>query len=128
MPLILRTSEELTRFIYFSKYIRSSNKTVKYSAFLPSPKDNQTSVFRISNISESQIWNIANCDVTPNQSHTLKARADIHSDDVVSRQLNLIPREPPYRHANISDWPNDGSKKKLIAKELEKKAKLQLAP
>ena len=128
MPLIQYNSETLTRYIYFSKYIKSSNNTVKYTAFLPSPKDNQTSVFRVSGLSEIEIWNIAYCDVTPKQANILKGRADINSDDVINNSLKLIPKEPPYRHANIDGWTGDKSKHKLIAKELEKKANLHLAP
>ncbi len=128
MPLIQYNSETLTRYIYFSKYIRNSNNTVKYTAFLPSPKDNQTSVFRVSGLSKIEIWNIAYCDVTPNQNNTIKGRADVNSDDLSSNQLKFFPKEPPYRHANISCWTHEKSKNKLIAKELEKKAILHLVP
>ena len=91
MPLIPTSLETLTRFIYFSKYIRNSNNTLKYTAFLPNPKDNQTSIFRVSGLCESEIWNIADCDVTPKQTNTIKGRADINSDDFISTQLKLIP-------------------------------------
>jgi hypothetical protein len=128
MPLVPTSSEILTRFIYFSKFIRSSNNTVRYAAFLPSPKDNQTSVFRVSGLSEGQIWNIADCDVTPTQTNTIKGRADINSDDLVNSKLEVIPKEPPYRHANISGWPDDKTERKLMAIELARKAILYLVP
>jgi hypothetical protein len=128
MPLIPTGSETLARFVYFSKYIRSSNNTIRYAAFLPSPEDNQTSVFRVSELTETEIWNIADCDVTPKQTNTLKGRADIEAEDVRNSTLLLIPKEPPYRHSHLSGWPDDKSKHKLIAKELEKKANLHLVP
>src|SRR3990170_4272430 len=84
MPLIQSNPEVLTRYLYNSNYIRKSNQTVKWAAFMPNPKDNQTSVFRVLGLSESEIWNIADCDVTPYQQNTIKGRADINSNDVIN--------------------------------------------
>lgn len=131
MPLIPSNPEILTRYLYNSNYIRKSNQTVKWAAFMPNPKDNQTSVFRVSELSESEIWNIADCDVTPYQQNTIEGRANINSDDVInisanSYKLFFYPKEPPYRHGNIAGWSNVKSINKLIALKLENKANLRL--
>lgn len=121
MPLIPSNSEVVARYIFFSKYIRSSNNTVKWSAFMPSEKDNETSVFRISGLSDQEIWKMANEEVVPNQTNTLKGRADIPSSDVMTN-LILSFSEPPYRHAAIIGWSTDKSKNMSLAMELEEKA------
>lgn len=124
MPLIPNGKEKLARFVYSSSHIRNSNNSIRYTAFLPNPLDNQSSVFRISGILEPEIWNLADLYVTPNQSSTLKGRADINSENILKTGLRIMPKEPPYRHANIFNWTADKSKNKLIALELEKLAVL----
>jgi hypothetical protein len=100
---------------------------------MPSPKDGQTSVFRVSGLSERQVWDIADCDVTPYQQNTIKGRADISSNELMSINANsyklvFYPMEPPYRHASITGWSNQKSINKLMALELENKANLHLMP
>ncbi|KRT66852.1 MAG: hypothetical protein XU11_C0003G0025 [Candidatus Dadabacteria bacterium CSP1-2] len=133
MPLIQSNPEVLTRYLYNSNYIRKSNQTVKWAAFMPNPKDNQTSVFRVLGLSESEIWNIADCDVTPYQQNTIKGRADINSNDVINISVNrdklfFYPKEPPYRHGTITGWSNQKSINKLLALKLEDKANLRVNP
>ena len=74
-------------------------------------------MFRITGLSENDIWLIANTHVTPSQNNTLKGRADINTEDVICHDLGLEPDEPPDRHLNITRWSDDKSKNKLIAKE-----------
>lgn len=128
MPQFANQNDILARYIYFSRFIKTSNRTVRYAAFLPSSIDNKTSVFKITGLSENDIWDIANTHVTPMQNNTLKGRADIGSEDVISQGLDLIPDEHPDRHLNITGWSNDKSKNQLIAQELVKKAILYLVP
>ena len=133
MPLIPSYPEILTRYLYNNNYIRTLRQTVKWAAFMPNPKDNQTSVFRVSGLSGKEIWNLADCEVTPYQQNTIKGRADIDSNDVIDINVNgyklfFYPKEPPYRHGSISGWSNQKSANKLIALKLENKAKLHLVP
>lgn len=46
-------------------------------------------------------------------------RADISVDDVFKSGLEVVPHEPPEKHANIIGWPNIKSKQRLIALEAE---------
>ena len=128
MPELPNQTYLVSRYIYYSKYIKKSNLSVSYGAFMPNPMDNTTSVFKVSGLSESDIWQIAELYVTPMQSNTLKGRADINSGDVESQNLDLIPDKPPDRHINISGWKVDKSENKLIAKELANKSICCLVP
>jgi len=49
--------EDLSRFILEKKQIRADN-TLRHTVFMPN-RNGETSVFRISGISENQIWEIA---------------------------------------------------------------------
>ena len=126
MPLIPDGPEILSRYIYYHRYIRPSDNTVKWGAFMPNSQ-NQTSVFRTSGLIEEIIWKIAECEVSSYYETSLKGRADIETVDVYNEELTLVPDELPYRHKNISGWSDDRGKNILIAKELEKKAILNLS-
>ena len=51
------SSETLSRFVLQKTYIRADN-TVRPAAFLPNPKNGETSVFRISGITDNEVWAI----------------------------------------------------------------------
>ncbi len=129
MPLIPDDSEVVARYVYQPNYIRRLTNTIKYSAFLPNrKKDNETSVYRVSRLPESEIWNLAEDNVTQYQNKPLLGRAELNIVDVKQCGLNVIPKEPPYRHANITDWHLEKSEQILTAKQLEQRANLILVP
>ncbi|MEI9475244.1 MAG: hypothetical protein WCO26_01520 [Deltaproteobacteria bacterium] len=111
--------EDLSRFILEKKQIRADN-TLRHTVFMPN-RNGETSVFRISGISENQIWEIA-VQVSRIRNKELFGRADIPVLDVLSKKLQLIINEPPKRHANIIGWPDDPSTKLSIAQELAAEA------
>jgi len=78
----------------------------------------ETSVFRTSGITESEIWNIGDREVSIRRSKPILGRADIRTNDVISKDLKVVPSEPPVRHANIIGWSDERSKQKMIATEL----------
>jgi hypothetical protein len=90
---------------------------VKYAAFLPD-KNGETSVFRTSGITNNEIWEIGDCEVSIKRGKPILERADIGTNNVISKDLEVVPREPPSRHANIIGWPDERSKQKIIAMEL----------
>lgn len=116
MPI--EPSEKLSRFILQSNWIRASDSTVKPAAFLPNPHNGNTSVFRTSGISEQNTWEIGDREVADRRGKPLLGRADILAFDVLSKHLQINPSEPPLRHANITDWPDEKSKRLQIAVEL----------
>lgn len=117
--------EYLARFILHKSHFSVINQRVKYSAFLPAP-NGETSVFRISNLSNSEIWEIGDREVAQNRSLSLLGRADISVFHVLNKNLKLIPDNCPPRHANIVNWPTEKSEQKLIAIELAESSQLHL--
>ena len=116
-------SEILARFILQRNWYRPSDNTVKYAAFIPNPKNMETSVFRITGISDEQVWLIGEREVATKRGKPVLGRADIKVYDVVSQDLKVYSAEPPERHANITGWPKEKSAQKLIAIKLAEKAR-----
>jgi hypothetical protein len=100
--LPIEPSEILSRYIFTEKYFRKDN-SVKWQAF--KPKNNETSVYRTSGLSENDIWNIGR-DVEFLTGRSLEGRADIRTSSVLDVNLSVI-ETPPSAHANIVGWPDD---------------------
>ena len=115
-------SETLSRFILQKDWYRPSDNNVKHAAFMPNPKNGETSVFRISGISHKEVWDIGDREVAKIRSKPILGRADISASNVMAKDLKVLPTEPPIRHANITGWPEEKSKQKLIALELAAEA------
>ncbi len=109
--------EILSRFVVSNRWIRADN-TVRHTAFLPNPKNGETSVFRISGITDNEIWAIGEREVVPIQNKPILGRANIETSIVISKVLKVIPSEPPEKHADITGWPEEKSEQKQIALEL----------
>lgn len=50
--------EKLTHFIFSRKHFAPRNGIVKFGAFMPPPDSEELSVFRISSLSDSEVWEI----------------------------------------------------------------------
>ena len=118
--------ETLSRFIFQTNWYRTSNQSVRHTAFMPNPKNGETSVYRTSEITDEEIWNIGNREVSVKRGKPILGRADIIAGVVISRDLEINPSESPERHANITGWPDEPSKRRLIALELAAEAQLHL--
>lgn len=115
------SNEYLARFVIFSKWIRSSDKTVKPDAFIPHPYE-ELSVTRHlypNNLSEEELWAIGQ-DVANSRNATLYGRADIRTITVRQQNLDVIPKQVVGNpnHANVINWPNDKALQKSIAQKL----------
>lgn len=115
------------RYVIEKAYFRISNKTVRHNAFMPAPRDNQCSVFNTRGISEKKIWKLGEKYVAQPKNKPLLARADIEVSEIHNHSLVVTPDPTIHsRHANISSYPDDRSKCKLVAIKLAQSAKLIL--
>lgn len=117
--------ENLSRYILQKNHFSILHQRVKYAVFLPAP-NGETSVFRISNLSDNEIWEIGDNEVAQKRGGPLLGRADISAFHVLDKNLKVIPDNNPPRHANIVGWPEEKSEQKLIAIELAERAQLHL--
>ena len=119
--------EKLTRFIFSKRHFSVEKKVVKYAAFMPPPDSEDLSVFRISSLSESEVWVIGRENVQGER--TLRARADLLAEVVYENHLTVIPDIIPHElHANITPFPADKIARDRIARKLALASQLVIMP
>jgi len=124
----ISSTEAITRYIFDIKHYAATKRRIKYNAFLPIR--GETSIFRVNNLGEVQIWEIGDNHVAPMSSRTLVARGDLIASDIFEEGLEIKPDTRNHKlHANIVGWPlKEPEKAKFIATELADKAQLHLKP
>ncbi len=119
--------EKLTRFIFSKRHFSVEKKVVKYAAFMPPLYSEDLSVFRISSLSESEVWVIGRENVQGER--TLRARADLLAEVVYENHLTVIPDIIPHElHANITPFPADKIARDRIARKLALASQLVIMP
>ena len=121
--------ESLARYIFDKRHYSVSDEKgkegrVTYRAFLPT-KNGETSVFRVADLSDTEIWDIGEREVAQKRQMSLLARGDINVSKVTALGLKVDPNNNPPRHANIIGWP-EKSAQTAIAIELAGRAQLHL--
>ena len=118
-PMPVDEEEMLTRFIFYSKWYRSSDGSIKPLAFMPKPETNDTSVFRHSGFTDpdSDLSRIGE-EGARKRCCNYHGRADIKAEYVYQQGLGIEPTETPEHHANIVGWPQDKNKRLIIATQL----------
>lgn len=101
LPEFVVNDEDLARFLTSSSQFATQG--VKPVAFLPSPKDRETSVFRHGSEPRVDLWAIGEEHVAGTR--TLHGAAIVKAGDVRLAQLDVLASEPPPRHAAIRNWP-----------------------
>ncbi len=120
--------EKLTRYIFSRSHYRTSDHTVKYSAYLPAP-NGETSVFRTSSISGEEIWKIGLEFVAKPHSRSLYARGDTVASVIMKTDLEIVPEPTPHPlHANIVKWPTERDQQKMLALEIANESLLAILP
>jgi hypothetical protein len=87
-------------------------------------KTGETSAFLTSNLQEEEIWELGEKYVEGKRENTkpVIGRADIKTYSATKHNLSITSDEPPPKHVNISNWPEDKSHQKLIALEIAAEA------
>lgn len=130
--------EKLTRFIRYSSHFSVVTNRVKPDAFLPHRKSIDVSVFRISGLNDSEelskneVWEIGR-EYVETAERPIKARTDLLAAVVYENNLEIVPDEPPQKHANITPFPAENSPtdrkaRRAIAIKLANASKLVIIP
>ncbi len=120
--------EKLARFIFSTSHFSVVNQTVKYGAFIPPSSSADLSVYRISTLSDSEVWAIGR-EYVETGDRRLKARADFLAENVYENELEVISDAQPHdRHANITPFPADRRARNSIARKLALASKLVIMP
>lgn len=117
LPENVADEEPLARFLTSDSQF--NRQMAKPAAFMPSPNDGNTSVFRQSPEPVQALWDTADREL--GTVRRVRAAALLTAADVRQARLEVIASEPPSRHANITRWPevaNDTEATKAQRKEL----------
>ncbi len=116
LPDIVADDEDLARFLTQSSHF---NKIMaKPAAFLPNPKDCETSVSRHGREPLDRLWEIG---VAAAGTRNLHGASIFKARVVRMAKLEVLASEPPPHHAVICGWPwieNDPELQKAQQKEL----------
>lgn len=102
LPEQVADDEDLARYLTQSNQFSAQHQMAKPAAFLPNPKDRETSVFRCVEISVEHLWGLGQQAVGERK---LYGAAIFKAYVARSVQLDAEPDEPPPRHAAIRRWP-----------------------
>ncbi len=125
---VIGAEENISRFILESSKYRKSDHTVKSRAFLPN-KNGETSVYRISNLTEVAVWGIGDEYVSKNHpdKKPILGRGDLLASTIFKLGLALYPEKTVHElHANIVDWPSEKDEKMDLAIELAREINCKL--
>jgi hypothetical protein len=101
LPERISDDEELARFLTSSNHFSAG--IVKAPAFLPSPRQRETSVFRHGAEPRDRLWEIG--DVLVAGERRLHGAAVVRTRAVRDTGLDATAAEPPPLHAAITGWP-----------------------
>lgn len=119
----VKDTEPLVRYLVPKRHFKPiKNEPGKFEitakAFFPSFRTGALSVYRVEELSDSDIWSIADNYVAPKLQDfngTFNARADIATEAVRKYGLDVVPETTPHeRHADIINWgsvPSDPDSK-----------------
>jgi len=121
-------NEVVARYLPFGNWYSKTKQCAHPRAFLPAPADNETSVYRISRLSEKKIWRLGRLVVTGRVNGTLHGRAEVTAADVVATNLHIRVTWKLSRHVGIAGWAPLAQKggAMLAAQLLAAKATLKL--
>lgn len=102
LPDQVADDEDLARFLTQSNQYSSQHQIPKPAAFLPNPKDQETSVFRHGENPAAGLWALGEQAVGGRK---LYGAAIFKAYVARSVQLEVEPDEPPLRHAVVRRWP-----------------------
>lgn len=121
-------SEKLARFIFSKKHFSVEKREVKFKAFTPPSNRDDISVYRISGLSDRQVWEIGRMYVE-RKDRTIKARANLTTETVYVNNLEVVADPLTHElHANIRPFPADRRVRDRIAKQLALASELVLMP
>jgi len=120
----VEVSEQIARYILSKRHISVANGIVRPAAYMPA-SNGETSVYRISDIAEKEVWDIGRKYVAGPGGRTLHARGDTPAVAITKTGLAIVPETTPHPlHANIVNWPSEKDEQKMLAVAIANEATL----
>ncbi|NOQ80510.1 MAG: hypothetical protein GQ546_14060 [Gammaproteobacteria bacterium] len=103
------SSEIIARFLTSSSHVAKSKGRIKYASYLPAP-DGETSVYRVSGISNHEIDDIGDKYVREPRIKnggkcTIHGWSEVEAIVILNTKIIIEPKTIPHaRHANLKNW------------------------
>lgn len=124
----IQPGENLARFIFSKGQFSALKGLVKFGAFIPPSNSDSISVYRISSLSDTEVWEIGQ-EYVEIGDRRIKARAEFLAKYVYDIDLDVVPDTQPHElHANITPFPPSKSERQSIARRLALFSELVLMP
>ncbi len=101
LPEHVADGEDLARFLTSSGHYNAS--AARPAAFLPNPKNGETSIFRHGAEPLGELKAIAQAEVGAER--RIHGAAIVNASAIREAKLEVRAKEPPPRHADIVGWP-----------------------
>lgn len=106
VPKQISDLEQLTRYIFDNNCFKESTRKVRPPAFTPHRIRNDLSVYRTSDCTDEEVWELSRKYVEPKRKKKTLARADTKAKAYFELKLCVISLEKPHiRHVNVVGWP-----------------------
>ena len=128
------SNERLSRFVLSKRHVNQEKQMLKADAFVPHPYE-ELSVTRDRQANDDEIWSVgrgisAERSMTLNREVRLIGRGDAIAASYQKESLKVL-KDPVLgnpNHVNVSDWPSDKPRQKLVALEIAKVATFVATP
>lgn len=117
LPDRVDQQERLTRFLKTKRHFKRAALRVAKEAFMPKTGETELSVFRTSNLSDDEVWEIGES-IIRNTERTVYGGANLIAVSVLGLGLGLRADKEPSRHASITGFPVEKYERQDIANEL----------
>lgn len=108
LPEHVNDGEGIARFLTSSSHFAATKNLVKPGAFLPNPRNLETSVFREIAEPHANLWHVVS-DQLPEE-RKVHGAALVEVIEIRKAELDVVSDEDPPngpRHANIVGWPRN---------------------
>lgn len=119
LPEDVSGDESLARFVMSSRHYNSQG--VKFEAFLPNPKNGETSVFRYTEEADDAV-RAQGLAIANSRNRQVHGMSLVRAQIVFEVELAVIGFEPPPRHANITGWPTSPTDKSVQKAQQKERA------
>lgn len=122
----VRAEETIAVYLLSSNDYAATRGRVKHNRFLPN-KELKRSVYRVSGLTEPEIWEIGDIHVAEPQHKTALGRGELVAKAISQQGLEIVPETNPHpRHADVIGWPAEKDARLEIAQALARVATLKL--
>jgi hypothetical protein len=118
LPRELTDAEPIVRFVFHKSDVVPSKNTVRWRVFLPDKNRTETSVSRVQDLQDDDVWPLGDLVAKLSGQNPPIAGGQLNVEHVRRHKLEVVSSEPPPRHAAIVHWPAEKDRQMSYAQLL----------